>query len=156
MFKYNELSDLVDGTLVTPLSKMDDGSVRCLDSNGQECFHVFKDFDFAKKIEERKLNSDNLESELQDLVKPEPEVKEPVIEEKPKEEITYQDMLDEMLKDDSLIDGSDEPGEVIVDPSSPIIETEGFCSDEELDAVLNMAGIKKNNRKKYNIWKDIL
>ena len=142
MFKYNELSDLTNGSLVTPLSKMDDGSIRCLDKNGQECFHVFKEFDFAKKVEERKLNSDDLESELQDLVKPEPEIKEPEVE-KPKEDITYQDMLDEMSKDDSLIDGTDEPEEELVDPTEPVIETEGFCSDEEVDEVLNLAGIKK-------------
>ena len=36
MFKYNELSDLLNGSLVTPLSKTDDGLIRCIDSEGNE------------------------------------------------------------------------------------------------------------------------
>ena len=53
MFKYNELSDLLNGSLVTPLSKTDDGLIRCIDNEGNECFYEFEDFDFDKLPEDR-------------------------------------------------------------------------------------------------------
>ena len=53
MFKYNELSDLLNGSLVTPLSKTDDGLIRCIDNEGNECFYEFDDFDFDKLPEDR-------------------------------------------------------------------------------------------------------
>lgn len=163
MFKYNELSDLIDGSLVTPLSKADDGSIRCLDKDGNECFHTFDEFDFDKLPSERALNSDNLESEVDGLIKDEETLEpEPVNppetaeEENPNEDMTYQDMLDEMEKDDSIYDGSDDP-EIIPDPEKPLSpEKEGFCDDLETETVVSLAGLQKKPGVSYAVWKDII
>ena len=68
MFKYNTLSDLLDGTLTTPLRK-EGTNIVCQNEDGTIVNHVFSDFDFAKKIEERDfVSSDDLTSEMeQDL-----------------------------------------------------------------------------------------
>lgn len=149
MFKYNELSDLIDGSLVTPLSLNDDGSIHCIKQDGTEQNYFFEDFDFDKTISERNLNTDSLENEADELIK------EP--EEDPKEDITYQDMLDEMEKDDAIFDGTDDM--IIPEPSPepvPEIEAEGFCNDLEINSVLKLAGIQKKPGVKYNVWKDII
>ena len=52
MFAYNELSDLINGELVTPLKK-DGENIICLNSNGEEVIYSFDDFDFDKTLEER-------------------------------------------------------------------------------------------------------
>ena len=52
MFAYNELSDLINGELVTPLRK-DGENIICLNSNGEEVVYSFDDFDFDKTLEER-------------------------------------------------------------------------------------------------------
>jgi hypothetical protein len=52
MFAYNELSDLINGELVTPLRK-DGENITCLNSNGEEVVYSFDDFDFDKTLEER-------------------------------------------------------------------------------------------------------
>lgn len=52
MFKYNELSDLKNGNLVTPIKKTENG-VLCIDENGDEVIYFFTDFDFNKKLEGR-------------------------------------------------------------------------------------------------------
>ena len=52
MFAYNELSDLINGELVTPLRK-DGENIICLNSNGEEVIYSFDDFDFDKTLEER-------------------------------------------------------------------------------------------------------
>ena len=52
MFAYNELSDLINGELVTPLRK-DGENIICLNSNREEVVYSFDDFDFDKTLEER-------------------------------------------------------------------------------------------------------
>lgn len=52
MFAYNELSDLVNGDLVTPLKKVGDDII-CLTKDGKEAVFSFEDFDFDKTVEER-------------------------------------------------------------------------------------------------------
>lgn len=52
MFAYNELSDLLNGELVTPIKK-DGENIICLNSKGEEVIYSFEDFDFDKTIEER-------------------------------------------------------------------------------------------------------
>ena len=52
MFAYNELSDLINGELVTPLRK-DGENIICINSNGEEVVYSFDDFDFDKTLEER-------------------------------------------------------------------------------------------------------
>lgn len=51
MFKYNELSDLLNGDLVVPIKKEED-KIICLKDN-KEVIYSFDDFDFDKTIEER-------------------------------------------------------------------------------------------------------
>lgn len=51
MFAYNQLSDLKDGSLVTPLRK-ENGKVVCL-LDGKETSFEFEDFDFDKQPGER-------------------------------------------------------------------------------------------------------
>ena len=67
MFAYNELSDLINGELVTPLRK-DGENIICLNSNGEEVVYSFDDFDFDKTLEERSFivedsNDDSLEED---------------------------------------------------------------------------------------------
>ena len=52
MFAYNELSDLINGELVTPLRKNGENII-CINSNGEEVVYSFDDFDFDKTLEER-------------------------------------------------------------------------------------------------------
>ena len=52
MFAYNELSDLINGELTTPLRK-DGENIICINSNGEEVVYSFDDFDFDKTLEER-------------------------------------------------------------------------------------------------------
>ncbi len=52
MFKYNTLSDLKDGTCVTPIRK-EDSFIICKSENDEEVKKFLTDFDFAKKPEER-------------------------------------------------------------------------------------------------------
>lgn len=69
MFKYNELSDLKDGRLVTPI-RMDNGKVLCIMEDGTEEFFDFSDFDFDKKIEDRKflINIENIVCNVKTLL----------------------------------------------------------------------------------------
>lgn len=52
MFKYNELSDLLNGELVTPIQK-DGDKIICLDKNLNKVYYTFDDFDFDKTEDER-------------------------------------------------------------------------------------------------------
>lgn len=52
MFKYNILSDLKDGSCVTPIRK-EGTSIICIQEDGSEIKRIISDFDFAKKEEER-------------------------------------------------------------------------------------------------------
>lgn len=137
MFKYNELSDLLNGSLVTPLSKTDDGLIRCIDNEGNECFYEFDDFDFDKLPEDRITD-------------------EPIIESEPEPEI-------EIEKDDSEYDGTDEPiSEPEVDPDTrEVVEKSGFLNDVELEEFkINYADVIgdliKDKRTKIRVWRDVL
>lgn len=89
MFKYNELSDLLDGSLVTPISTAENGSILCIDKDGNECYYEFDDFDFDKLPDER------VEPEV------EPEVDDSIydgseeINENPKEEIITEEIKED-------------------------------------------------------------
>lgn len=135
MFKYNELSDLLNGSLVTPLSKTDDGLIRCIDNEGNECFYEFEDFDFDKLPEDRITD-------------------EPIIESEPEPEIEI---------DDSEYDGTDDPiSEPEVDPDTgEVVEKSGFLNDVELEEFkINYADVIgdliKDKRTKIRVWRDVL
>lgn len=133
MFKYNELSDLLNGSLVTPLSKTDDGLIRCIDNEGNECFYEFEDFDFDKLPEDRITD-------------------EPIIEPEPETE-----------KDDSEYDGTDEPiSEPEVDPDTgEVVEKSGFLNAVELEEFKTnyadvIGDLIKDKRTKIRVWRDVL
>ncbi len=135
MFKYNELSDLLNGSLVTPLSKTDDGLIRCIDNEGNECFYEFDDFDFDKLPEDRITDEPIIEPEL-----------EPEIE-----------------KDDSEYDGTDEPiSEPEVDPDTgEVVEKSGFLNAVELEEFKTnyadvIGDLIKDKRTKIRVWRDVL
>lgn len=58
MFKYNELSDLITGELVTPIQKEGD-KIACIDKNSDLVYYSFEDFDFDKTIDERNFIVDD-------------------------------------------------------------------------------------------------
>lgn len=133
MFKYNELSDLLNGSLVTPLSKTDDGLIRCIDNEGNECFYEFEDFDFDKLPEDRITD--------EPIIEPEPEIE----------------------KDDSEYDGTDEPiSEPEVDPDTgEVAEKSGFLNAVELEEFKTnyadvIGDLIKDKRTKIRVWRDVL
>lgn len=133
MFKYNELSDLLNGSLVTPLSKTDDGLIRCIDNEGNECFYEFEDFDFDKLSEDRITD--------EPIIEPEPEIE----------------------KDDSEYDGTDEPiSEPEVDPDTgEVVEKSGFLNAVELEEFKTnyadvIGDLIKDKRTKIRVWRDVL
>lgn len=135
MFKYNELSDLLNGSLVTPLSKTDDGLIRCIDNEGNECFYEFEDFDFDKLPEDRITD-------------------EPIIEPEPEPEIE---------KDNSEYDGTDEPiSEPEVNPDTgEVVEKSGFLNAVELEEFKTnyadvIGDLIKDKRTKIRVWRDVL
>ena len=135
MFKYNELSDLLNGSLVTPLSKTDDGLIRCINNEGNECFYEFEDFDFDKLPEDRITD--------EPIIVPEPEP--------------------EPEKDDSEYDGTDEPiSEPEVDPDTgEVIEKSGFLNAVELEEFKTnyadvIGDLIKDKRTKIRVWRDVL
>ena len=139
MFKYNELSDLLNGSLVTPLSKTDDGLIRCIDSEGNECYYEFDDFDFDKLPEDRVVEEPTSEPEPEPEPTPEPE------------------------KDDSEYDGTDEPEpEPEVDPETgEVVEKSGFLNAVELEEFKEnysdiLKEISKDKRTKIRVWRDII
>lgn len=139
MFKYNELSDLLNGSLVTPLSKTDDGLIRCIDSEGNECYYEFDDFDFDKLPEDRVVEEPTPEPEPTSEPTPEPE------------------------KDDSEYDGTDEPEpEPEVDPETgEVVEKPGFLNAVELEEFKEnysdiLKEISKDKRTKIRVWRDII
>lgn len=133
MFKYNELSDLLNGSLVTPLSKTDDGLIRCIDNEGNECFYEFEDFDFDKLPEDRITD--------EPIIEPEPEIE----------------------KDDSEYDGTDEPiSEPEVNPDTgEVVEKSGFLNAVELEEFKTnyadvIGDLIKDKRTKIRVWRDVL
>lgn len=158
MFKYNELSDLLDGTLVKPLSKMEDGSIRCIDSNGNECFYEFDDFDFDKLPEERMpsledqlendedKNEDTDDDNIDDIL--------PSDTNNENNNPTIKDIIDEINIDDSTYDGTDDT-EIIEDLETvEDEEKEGLLTKEEIIKNASYLNIDKN--KTQNIWRDII
>lgn len=58
MFKYNELSDLKTGELVTPIQR-DGNKIICLNQNLEKVIYTFDDFDFDKTEDERNFIVDD-------------------------------------------------------------------------------------------------
>jgi hypothetical protein len=77
MFKYNTLSDLKSGELVTPL-RLEGIDIICLNSKNEEVIYHKEDFDFLKTITQRNMIDDSISStdlaEQMDIDSPEPEI----------------------------------------------------------------------------------
>ena len=115
MFKYNELSDLTDGTLVIPLYKTEDGQI-CVKnpSNGTVFYVDFDDFDFDILPEERgqTISTD-----------PDPQEPDPQDPQEPQEPTEPEPAEEEEERDDADYDGTDNPEEtIIVEPTEPAEE----------------------------------
>ena len=134
MFKYNELSDLLDGTLVTPLSKEDNGTIRCTDSDGNECYYEFDDFDFDITEEERVERTSSLEDQTKEI----------------ENSTTTVDEIIKAMTDDADYDGSEDEEEAAEETSDEDKEEdkEGFVKNPEL--------LKKLGLSKGIFYKDII
>lgn len=127
MFKYNELSDLLNGDLVTPLKK-ENGQILCVDKNGDSVYYNYEDFDFDKLPQDRILDDSKNDQEIDKII-----------------EI-----------DDSTIDGTDIVDETDVSEpviAGPV--QEGFLSSVDSCAVASKVLNTKNNEK-YLVWRDII
>lgn len=153
MFKYNELSDLKDGRLVTPIKCTDDDIIICLDENGREVELEFDDFDFNKTVDERLFIVDDGEDSLEELIT-EPEPEEEIISDIPNDssnDIIQEPEPEEIIKplpDKDVINDSSHQEEVN-NSKSGWVET----NSKKLE-ILNMFGYGYKDLKKVNIWKD--
>jgi hypothetical protein len=127
MFKYNELSDLIDGRLVIPLHKTEDGQVHVRASDSYVEFDVdFDDFDFDKLPEERGQTTPPDPVDPVDPPEPEPEPE----------------------KDDADYDGTDIPNDDIVIPEEPEEEErERWLTKDEAEKLAKSAGLSVKNGK---------
>ena len=153
MFKYNELSDLKDGRLVTPIKCTDDDIIICLDENGREIELEFNDFDFNKTVDERLFIVDDGEDSSDLITEPEPE--EEIIPDIPDD--SSNDIIQEPEPEEEIIPDIPD-GDVINDSSyheNVNNSKSGWIEDSAKKIeILNMFGYDYKNLKKVNIWKD--
>lgn len=90
MFAYNELSDLINGELVTPLRK-DGENIICINSNGEEVVYSFDDFDFDKTLEERSFIVEDSNDDSSDEISNDESSKENISPEKAEKKEYYFD-----------------------------------------------------------------
>lgn len=141
MFKYNELSDLLNSSeLVIPLEMTSSGSIRCIDKDGNECFYEFEDFDFDKLVEERVVQEE-----------------QPEQPETPEQEST----LEEPERDDSEFDGSDEDvaEEEEGNQDEDDAESRFLSVSETISFINSLNNSQKNksfNSSKVKIWRDVV
>lgn len=132
MFKYNELSDLKDGTLVTPLSQNEeDDTILCLNQDGEKVYLSFDDFDFDKTVEERVFIvqdpvDSNDDSETEETVENSEEI---AIEE--------------------TTEASDET------TTEEVVEKSGWVEDPS-EKIKALTGISYTSLKKVLVWKDVI
>ena len=152
MFKYNELSDLKDGRLVTPIKCTDDDIIICLDENGREIELEFNDFDFNKTVDERLFIVDDGEDSSELITEPEPEEEIiPDVTDDSSNNIIQEPEPEEIIKplpnEDVINDSSYQ--EEVNNSKSGWVET----NSKKLE-ILNMFGYDYKDLKKVNIWKD--
>lgn len=159
MFKYNELSDLLTGELVTPLRMDENDNIICLNKNNEEVIYTFDDFDFDKTPEERIFIVDDTTNEEPE---PEPETpKEPIEPQTPDEPTTPEENQN---NNEPII----EPSEPTTPEQEPITEPEptepedkptqkksGWIEDENEKAeLLSAFGYSISSLSKINIYRD--
>jgi len=165
MFKYNELSDLLTGELVTPLRMDENDNIICLNKNNEEVIHTFDDFDFDKTPEERifivddtsneESESDNKETSTpESQTTDEPETSDP---ESSDEETTTEPTETEQTPEESE-DNNEETSTPIQEeqkPKEPVQKKSGWIEDENEKAELLFSlGYNISSLKKINIYRD--
>ena len=133
MFKYNELSDLLTGELVTPLRMDENDNIICLNKNNEEIVYTFDDFDFDKTPEERIFIVDDTSNEESEKNQTITEPSEPEGSDK---EIT-------------------EPTQEEPKSEEPVQKKSGWIEDENKKAeLLSIFGYNISSLKKINIYRD--
>lgn len=166
MFKYNELSDLLTGELVTPLRMDENDNIICLNKNSEEVIYTFDDFDFDKtpeerifivddtsneELEENQTTTEPSESEDSDKETTEPEISE---SENNNEETNPEQIPEEPQNDKEEIT---EPIQEEPKPKEPVQKKSGWIEDENEKAELLFAlGYNISSLKKINIYRDIV
>ena len=142
MFKYNELSDLKNGKLVTPIRCTDDDTIICIDEFGMEVELDFNDFDFDKTIDERLFIVDDGDDSEEIITEPEPE--EEILQDNSYEDVIQEPEPEEIIKplpDEEVLNEKNSASGWIEEPSKKL-------------EILNMFGYDYKDLKKINIWKD--
>jgi hypothetical protein len=139
MFKYNELSDLLTGELVTPLRMDEDDNIICLNKSNEEVVYTFDDFDFDKTPEERIFIVDDTTNEETEENQTTTEPSEP---EDNNEETNSEQIPEEHQNDEEEITES-------VQKKSSWIEDENKKAE-----LLSIFGYNISSLKKINIYRD--
>jgi len=149
MFKYNELSDLLTGELVTPLRMDKDDNIICLNKNNEEVVYTFDDFDFDKTPEERIFIVDDTSNEE---LEENQTTTEPSESENNNEETNPEQIPEDPQNDEEEIT---EPIQEEPKPEEPIQKKSGWIEDENKKAeLLSIFGYNISSLKKINIYKD--
>ena len=151
MFKYNELSDLLTGELVTPLRMDENDNIICLNKNNEEIVYTFDDFDFDKTPEERVFIVDDTTNEepKENQTTTEPETSET---ENNNEETNPEQIPEEPQNDE---EETTEPVQEEPKPEEPIQKKSGWIEDENEKAeLLSIFGYNISSLKKINIYRD--
>jgi len=149
MFKYNELSDLLTGELVTPLRMDEDDNIICLNKNNEEVIYTFDDFDFDKTPEERIFIVDDTSNEEleENQTTTEPSESENNNEETNPEQIPEEPQND---KEETTKPAQEEPKS-----EESVQKKSGWIEDENKKAeLLSIFGYNISSLKKINIYKD--
>lgn len=163
MFKYNELSDLLTGELVTPLRMDENDNIICLNKNNEEVVYTFDDFDFDKTPEERIFIVDDAANEEPKGSQTTPEPSEPkdsdeeTTEPETSETENNNEEITEPVQEEPQNDKEEitEPIQEEPKPEEPIQKKSGWIEDEDEKAeLLSIFGYNISSLKKINIYRD--
>lgn len=148
MFKYNELSDLLTGELVTPLRMDENDNIICLNKNNEEIVYTFDDFDFDKTPEERVFIVDDATNE-------EPKENQTTTEPSEPENNNEETANPETSETENNNEKITEPVQEEPKPEEPIQKKSGWIEDENEKAeLLSIFGYNISSLKKINIYRD--
>ena len=148
MFKYNELSDLLTGELVTPLRMDENDNIICLNKNNEEIVYTFDDFDFDKTPEERVFIVDDTTNE-------EPKENQTTTEPSEPENNNEETANPETSETENNNEEITEPVQEEPKPEEPIQKKSGWIEDENEKAeLLSIFGYNISSLKKINIYRD--
>lgn len=146
MFKYNELSDLLTGELVTPLRMDENDNIICLNKNNEEVIYTFDDFDFDKTPEERVFIVDD--TSFNEEVNDENQTTEPSEPENSNKATT----APETSETENNNEETTEPEQI---PEEPAKKKSGWIENNDEKAELLFAlGYNISSLKKINIYRD--